>query len=193
MATQLHTQLGLDRFWAEHLPASRKRTRWDLILQALARYRLIAPGSEWRLHREWYINSAMADLLGAGFELADSEGQQAFTLSREKLRQIRRREDRIEAHIFVAFLAYALHVTLRCRLRELAPGLTPRAVLEKLAAIPMVDVHPPTTDGREIILTRYTQPEPDVGVLLRQLKLHLPPQPPPRLKVQGKLIPQRLL
>ena len=135
----------------------------------------------------------MADLLVAGFEVADSEGQLAFTLSRENLRQIRRREDRIEAHIFVAFLAYALHVTLRWRLRELAPGLTPRAVLEKLAAIPMVDVHPPTTDGREIILTRYTQPEPDVGVLLRQLNLHLPPQPPPRLKVQGKLIPQRLL
>jgi len=487
LATRLYTQLGLDRFWAEHLPASRKGTRWDLILQALASYRLIDPGSEWRLHREWFLTSAMADLLGAGFELAEihklyrcldrllphkralfdhltrrwtdlfnasyevllydltstyfesdpptnphdkrqhgysrdkrsdctqvlvalvitpegfplayevlsgnvtdnrtlrlfvrkierqygkarriwlmdrgiptevvleqmraseppvqylvgtpkgrlsvleaalvdkpwqqvregvrvkllpqagelyvlahshartakeramrrrqlkglwqrlhrlgkmrltperlwrklgaaekqwpagwrlvrvevnPEGRLAFTLNRQKLRQVRRREgcyllrthlteqdpaklwelymrlvqveeafrnlkgdlalrpichqreDRIEAHIFVAFLAYALHVTLRCRLRDLAPGLTPRAVLEKFAAIPMVDVHLPTTDGREIILTRYTQPEPEIDLLLRQLKLQLPPQPPPRLNAKQELIPQRSL
>jgi hypothetical protein len=487
LATQLYAQLGLDRFWAEHLPPSRKGTRWDLILQALVTYRLIDPGSEWRLHREWFLNSAMADLLGAGFELAEihklyrcldrllshkrmlfdhltrrwtdlfnasyevllydltstyfesepptdphdkrqhgysrdkrrdctqvlvalviapegfplayevlsgnvtdnrtlclflrkierqygkarriwlmdrgiptevvleqmrasdppvqylvgtpkgrlsaleaalvdkpwqqvregvrvkllpqagevyvlahshartakeramrrrqlkrlwqrlhrlgkmrltperlwrklgaaekqwpagwrlvrvevnPESRLAFTLNREKLRQVRRREgryllrtnlteqdparlwqlymrllqveeafrnlkgdlalrpihhqreDRIEAHIFVAFLAYALHVTLRCRLRDLAPGLTPRAVLEKFAAIPMVDVHLPTTDGREIILTRYTQPEPDVDLLLRQLKLQLPPQPPPRLNAKQELIAQRSL
>jgi transposase len=485
LATQVYAQLGLDRFWAEHLPASRKGTRWDLVLQALVTYRLIDPGSEWRLHREWFLNSAMADLLGAGFELAEihklyrcldrllphkralfdhltrrwtdlfnasyevllydltstyfesdppsdphdkrqhgysrdkrsdctqvlvalvitpegfplayevlsgnvtdnrtlrlflrkierqygkarriwlmdrgiptevvleqmrasdppvqylvgtpkgrlsalevallekpwqqvrtgvrvkllpqegevyvlahsqartakeramrqrqlkrlwqrlqrlgkmrltperlwrklgaaekqwpagwrlvrvevgSDARLTFTLNREKLRQVRRREgryllrtnlteqdpaklwelymrlvqveeafrnlkgdlalrpihhqreDRIEAHIFVAFLAYALHVTLRRRLRDLAPGLTPRAVLEKFAAIPMVDVHLPTTDGREIILTRYTQPEPDVDLLLRQLKLQLPPQPPPRLNAKQELIPQR--
>jgi hypothetical protein len=484
LATQLYTQLGLDRFWADHLPASRKGTRWDLILQALATYRLIDPGSEWRLHREWYLNSAMADLLGAGCELAEihklyrcldrllphkralfdhltrrwtdlfnasyevllydltstyfqsdppadphdkrkhgysrdkrsdctqvlvalvitpegfplayevlsgnvtanrtlrlflrkierpygkarriwlmdrglptevvleqmrasdppvhylvgtpkgrlsaleaalvdkpwrqvregvrvkllpqagelyvlahshartakeramrrrqlkrlwqrlnrlgkmrltperlwrklgaaekqwpagwrlvrvevtPEGRRAFRLHREKLRQVRRREgryllrtnlteqdpaklwelclrlvqveetfrnlkgdlalrpihhqreDRIEAHLFVAFLAYALHVPLRCRLRDLAPGLTPRAVLEKFAAVPMVDVHLPTTDGREIILTRYTQPEPEVDLLLRQLKLQLPSQPPPRLNAKQELIPQ---
>ena len=103
------------------------------------------------------------------------------------------REDRIEAHIFVAFLAYALHATLRCRLRDLAPGLTPRAVLDKFAAIPMVNLHLPTPDGREIILTPYTQPEPDVDLLLRQLKLQLPPQPPPRLNAKQELIPQRSL
>jgi hypothetical protein len=88
---------------------------------------------------------------------------------------------RIEAHIFVAFLAYALHATLRRRLRDLAPGLTSRAVLEKLRAIQMVDVHLPTTDGREIVLARYTAPEPDVTLLLRQLRLALPAQPTPRL------------
>ena len=90
---------------------------------------------------------------------------------------------RIEAHIFVAFLAYALHATLRRRLRDLAPGLTSRAVLDKLHAIQMVDVHLPTTDGREIVLSRYTQPEPDVALLLPQLRLTLPAQPPPRLSI----------
>jgi transposase len=165
----------------------------------------------------------------------DSQAQLQYTLKRDKLRQMRRREGRyllrtnlaeqdpaqlwelymrlvqvedafrdlkgdlalrpihhqklprVEAHIFVAFLAYALHVTLRRRLRDLAPGLTSRAVLEKFRAIPMVDVHLPTTDGREIVLPRYTQPDPEVGLLLRQLKLQLPPQPSPRLNTQQRL------
>jgi hypothetical protein len=93
-------------------------------------------------------------------------------------------EPRIEAHIFVAFLAYALHATLRRRLRDLAPGLTSRAVFEKLQAIQMVDVHLPTTDGREVVLSRYTQPEPDAALLLQQFHLTLPTQPPPRLSVR---------
>ena len=90
-------------------------------------------------------------------------------------------DHRIEAHIFVAFIAYCLQVTLKQRLRALAPGLTPRAVLEKLKAMQMVDVHLPTTDGRHIVLPRYTQPENDQKILLQQLKLALPPQPPPRI------------
>jgi hypothetical protein len=89
--------------------------------------------------------------------------------------------DRIEAHIFVAFIAYCLHVSLRHRLIALAPGLTPRAVLEKFAAVQMVDVHLPTTDGREIVLPRYTQPEQDLQLLLKQLRLRFPKQPPPRI------------
>jgi transposase len=96
-------------------------------------------------------------------------------------------ERRIEAHIFVAFLAYCLHVTLRARLRPLAPGLTPRAVLDKLASIQMLDVHFPTTDGRTLILTRYTQPTADQKLLLRQLKLGLPSQPPPRITAPAKI------
>jgi hypothetical protein len=90
-------------------------------------------------------------------------------------------DHRIEAHIFVAFVAYCLQVTLKQRLRALAPGLTPRAVLEKLSAIQMVDIHLPTTDGRHIVLPRYTQPDNDQQILLQQLKLTLPPQPPPRI------------
>jgi hypothetical protein len=477
LAGQLWRDLQLDRFWADRLPASRKGTRWDQILQVLAAYRLIAPGSEWRLHREWFGKSAMADLLGADFGLAEAhklyachdlllahkealfahltarwrdlfnarfdvllydltstyfevdaadlpedakrrhgysrdkrpdcpqlvialvvtpeglpmayevlpgntadsktlrmflgkieqhygkarrvwvmdrgvpteavlaemrasdppvqyvvgtpkgrlnrlekhlldkpwqEARQGvrvkllaeegelyvfahsadrvakeramrrrqlkglwkrlrqlaamsvtreellmklgaarakapaawrlvdieidkqtaaftFALNRNKLRRIRRREGRyllrtnltdndpallwqyyiqlvaveeafknlkgdlairpifhkndtrIEAHIFIAFLAYCLHVTLTRRLHALAPGLTARSALEKFAALQMIDVHIPTTDSREILLTRYTHPEPELQLLIGQLKLALPPQPPPRI------------
>ena len=97
-------------------------------------------------------------------------------------------EHRIEAHIFVAFIAYCLHVTLRARLRPLAGGLTPRAVLDKFALLQMLDVHFPTTDGRLLVLPRYTQPEADQKILLQQLRLTLPPQPPPRITVKGKLL-----
>jgi len=93
------------------------------------------------------------------------------------------REARIEAHIFIAFLAYCLHITLKRRLAALAPGLTARAVLEKFAAVQMIDVIVPTTDGRELQLTRTTQPEPDLKLLLSKLKLELPAQPPPRITV----------
>jgi Transposase DDE domain len=95
-------------------------------------------------------------------------------------------EPRIEAHIFVAFLAYCLHVTLRARLTPLAPGLTPRAVLDKFAAVQMLDVHFPTTDGRTLILSRYTELPADQKMLVQQLKLDLPPQPPPRITPPNK-------
>jgi Transposase DDE domain len=467
LACHLYGQLELDEFWAQRLPASRKGTRWDLILQALTCYRLIDPGSEWRLHRQWYTDSAMGDLLGAGYELTEihklyscldrllphkralfdhltarwkdlfeasfevllydltstyfesdppfAEGdkrrhgysrdkrfdcvqvvialivtpegfplayevlagntderatlaeflkkieqqygkaqriwvmdrgiptetvleqmrqhdppiyylvgtpkgrltryeqelteqpwqqvregvevklltdrgevyvlaqsrdrvhkersmrrrplkrlwkrlhelqemelsrdelllklgaaqQQSpsawrFWLKKARLRQVRRREgryllrtnlvdrlpsqlwefytqlvqveeafknlksdlairpifhqrlERIEAHIFVAFLSYALQVTLRRRLRDLAPGLTPRSVLEKFRTVAMIDVHLPTTDGRRVIMSRYTQPEAELQMLLRRLRLELPAQPPPRVTATGE-------
>jgi transposase len=91
------------------------------------------------------------------------------------------RLERIEAHIFIAFLAYCLHVTLGRRLHGLAPGLTARSVLEKFAAVQLIDVHVPTTDGRELQLTRYTQPEPELQLLLERLRLELPAQPPPKI------------
>jgi transposase len=90
-------------------------------------------------------------------------------------------ERRVEAHIFIAFLAYCLQITLQRRLHALAPGLTARSTLEKFAAVQMIDVYLPTTDGRELLLTRYTQPEPELQLLIHQLKLDLPPQPPPRI------------
>src|SRR5215471_4439571 len=81
LAGQLWRELELDRFWAERLPRSRKGTRWDHILQVLTSYRLIAPGSEWKLHREWFANSAMADLLGSDFGLAEATNSTPVTIA----------------------------------------------------------------------------------------------------------------
>jgi len=159
----------------------------------------------------------------------DTAGKLTFTLDRKKLRTVRRREgryllrtnlsadnpellwrcymqlvfveeafrtlkgdlglrpiyhhkaERIEAHLFVAFLAYCLSITLRQRLKALAGGLMPRVVFEKLATVQLVDVRVPTTDGRELLLVRRTEPERDVALLLARLQLELPPQPPPRI------------
>jgi transposase len=94
---------------------------------------------------------------------------------------------RIEAHIFVCFLAYCLHVTLRHQLRAKAPGLTVRQVLEKFGRMQMMDVHFPTTDGRELVFVRYTQPEKDQQMLLAQMNWELPPQSPPRITAKGEL------
>jgi transposase len=119
-----------------------------------------------------------------------TEIEAAFKLLKDDL-QVRplfhQKEGRIEAHIFVAFLAYCLSVTLRGQLRKLAAGLTARAVLDKFAAMQMVDVHFPTTDGRELVFRRYTQPEKDQKILLAQLGWELPEQPPPRISARGGL------
>lgn len=96
--------------------------------------------------------------------------------------------ERIEAHLFVAFLAYCLSITLRQRLRGLAGGLMPRAVLEKLATIQMLDVRVPTTDGRELLLVRRTEPDQEVILLLHQLGLTLPAQPPPKIRQPSSIV-----
>jgi transposase len=98
-------------------------------------------------------------------------------------------ERRVDAHILVAFLAYCLTVTLRRRLRMHAPGLTPRAVLEKLACIQMLDVSFPTTDGRRLTMPRYTEPSPEQALLLHHLNLVLPQQPPPRITSSSSSAP----
>jgi hypothetical protein len=192
--------------------AAMKVPREEMLMK-LGAARARAP-TAWRL-----VDIAM-DKAGAGF---------SYTLNRQKLRQIRRREGRyllrtnltendpallwqyytqlvaveeafknlkgdlairpifhqdehrVEAHIFIAFLAYCLQITLQRRLHALAPGLTARSALAKFAAVQMIDVYLPTTDGRELLLTRYTQPEPELQLLIQQLKLSLPPQPPPRI------------
>lgn len=96
-------------------------------------------------------------------------------------------EGRIEAHVFLSFLAYCLHTTLRNLARSVAGGLSSAAILEKLSALQMIDVHLPTTDGRRIVLSRYTLPERDVALLLAQLGLNLPEQPPPRVLADGRV------
>ena len=118
------------------------------------------------------------------FYIQLTEVEQAFKELKHELavRPIfHRNEDRIEAHIFVAFLAYCLQVTLKARLRTLAGGLTPRQALDKFKTLQMVDVHIPTTDGRELVLSRYTQPEAEHRMLLNQLRMTLPQQPPPKI------------
>ena len=98
-------------------------------------------------------------------------------------------EHRIEAHIFVAFLAFCLHATMRHKLQLKAPGLTPRSLIQQLSAIQMLDVHFPTTDGRTLIFKRYTMPNKTQKLLLAQLGLQLPKQSPPRITSQKTLQP----
>ncbi len=209
----------LKRLWARLKRLSGMRLKREALLMKLGAARADAPAA-WRL---------------IDITLAPKGGHFSFALNRQKLREVRRREgryllrtnlrgqdpadlwlfyiqlveieaafknlkddlglrpiyhqleERIEAHIFVAFMAYCLHVTLRARLKPLAGGLTPRAVLDKLAAIQMLDVHFPTTDGRTLILSRYTELNSDQKLLVRQLKLALPPQSPPRITAAGHL------
>ena len=99
-------------------------------------------------------------------------------------------EHRADAHVLIAFLAYCLQVTLKNRIMIHAPGLTPAAVLEKLATIQMVEVWIPTVDGRWLVLPRHTQPEKDVQALLDQIQLTLPSQPPPRIKAAPATLSQ---
>ena len=101
---------------------------------------------------------------------------------------------RIEAHIFIAFLAYCLHVTIGRRLKALAPGLTPRSLFEKFAAVQMIDVHIPTTDGRQLQLTRYTQPEPELTLLLDRLRTRTAgPAAPQNHRRPGRSTPPRVV
>lgn len=94
---------------------------------------------------------------------------------------------RVEGHILVAFVAYCMHVTLKALLAARAPGLTPRSALEKLGAVQMLDVHFPTTDGRELVFARYTRPEPDQQLVIDALGWEPPSQPPPRITAAGTL------
>jgi transposase len=143
----------------------------------------------WRREGRYLLRTNMTDENPAKlweFYLQLTEVEQAFKELKNdlSLRPIHHQLDhRIEAHIFISFLAYALQVTLKARLKQRAKGLTPRSVLEKFATLQMLDVHLPTSDGREITITRYTHPEKDLQLLLDQLKLNLPEQAPPRISL----------
>lgn len=147
----------------------------------------------WKREGRYLIRTNLAETDGAkiwNYYLQLTEIEEAFKDLKGDLalRPIyHQREDRIDSHILISFLAYSLHVTLKARLRLSAAGLTPRAVLEKFEAVQMLDVCIPTTDEREIVLTRYTQPEKDLQLLLDQLKMQLPDQPPPRItRIEAK-------
>jgi hypothetical protein len=96
-------------------------------------------------------------------------------------------EHRADAHVLITFLAYCLQVTLKNRLLIYAPGLTPAAVLEKLATIQMVEVWIPMVDGRWLVLPCHTVREKDVQAMLDHLHMTLPSQPPPRVKASHAL------
>jgi transposase len=143
----------------------------------------------WRREGRYLLRTNMTDENPAKlweFYLQVTEAEQAFKELKNDLsiRPIHHQLDhRIETHIFISFLAYALQVTLKARLKKRAKGLTPRSVLEKFATLQMLDVHLPTSEGREIIMARYTHPERDLQLLLDQLKLNLPGQAPPRISL----------
>jgi transposase len=135
------------------------------------------------LLRGFSAGEAAAPLWERYMQLTEIEAAFKTLKSDLQLRPIRHHvEARIEAHILVCFLAYCLSVTLRKRLQAHAPGLTSREVLETLSGILMLDVHVPLADGRELVMARYTQPEPDQQLVLQKLGWQLPPQPPPRIR-----------
>lgn len=142
----------------------------------------------WRREGRYLLRTNLTDTDPARlweFYLQLVEVEQAFKELKHDLgiRPVHHQLDRrIESHIFVSFLAYCLQVTLKARLKLTASGLTPRRVLEKFATVQMLDVHLPTTDGREVVMSRYTQPSKDLQLLLDQLKMTLPEQPPPKIK-----------
>src|SRR5512132_1860679 len=73
LACELWQQLGLDEFWQQRLPEGRETVSWEKVLRLLVVNRLLDPGSEFRVHRQWYLDSAMDELLGAGFEVAEKD------------------------------------------------------------------------------------------------------------------------
>ena len=97
-------------------------------------------------------------------------------------------DSRIEAHIFIVFIAYCLYVTLQHRSRATAPGLTARSILEQMKQLQMVDLTAPTTDGRWLLMSRFTQPNKTQALLLAQLQLPLPPQPKPHITHDLRLL-----
>jgi len=157
---------------------SLRKEKLRALRQREGRYLLRSNMSAEQPEQLWQFYMQLTQVEAAFKDLKDDLGLRPIFHQKEK---------RIEAHIFVAFIAYCLHVSLRTQLRRLAPGLTPRSVLDKFAEIQMLDVHFPTTDGRELIFRRYTQPEKDQKMLLAQLGWELPPQPPPRITSKGQL------
>ena len=124
------------------------------------------------------------------FYIQLTEVEQAFKDLKQDLaiRPIfHQKDNRIESHILVAFIAYCLHVTLKQIARQSASGLTPRSILEKFKTIQMIDVSIPTLDGRVVKMPRYTQPDTDLQLLLHQLKLYLPKQPMPTVTQEGNV------
>lgn len=176
---------GAWRFVKITLPSARQPVNRDTFQFALLKDKLKAAQDRdgYTLLRAFGAGEHAAPLWERYLQLGEIEGVFKILKSDLRLRPIRHHvEPRIEAHILVCFLAYCLHVTLRKRLAAHAPGLTPREVLATLSGLLMLDVHLPLADGRELVLPRYTQPEPEQRLVLEKLGWELPAQPPPRIR-----------
>jgi len=161
-------------------PVNRATFRFELLKTKLAE---AEARDGYTLLRAFRAGDQAGPLWERYLQLGEIEGVFKTFKSDLRLRPIRHHlGPRIEAHILVCFLAYCLHVTLRKRLAAHAPGLTPREVLATLSGILMLDVHLPLADGRELVLSRYTQPEPAQRLVLEKVGWDLPPQPPPRIR-----------
>jgi transposase len=73
LACELWQQLGLNEFWQERLPDGREAVSWEKVLRLLVVNRLLDPGSEFRVHRQWYVDSAMDQLLDSDFAVAEKD------------------------------------------------------------------------------------------------------------------------
>jgi hypothetical protein len=176
---------GAWRFVKITLPKARQPVNRDTFKFELLKDKLNEAQQRdgYTLLRAFGAGDQAAPLWERYLQLGEIEGVFKTLKSDLHLRPIRHHiEPRIEAHILVCFLAYCLQVTLRKRLEAHAPGLTPREVLATLSGILMLDVHLPLADGRELVMPRYTQPEPEQRLVLEKLGWELPPQPPPRIR-----------
>jgi len=73
LGLRLWSELRLDRFWAACLSDERGDVAWEQVVAILAINRLVAPGSEWRIHREWFLQTALDELLGVDFAAAGKD------------------------------------------------------------------------------------------------------------------------
>src|ERR671928_2039339 len=73
LACELWQQLGLNEFWQQRLPEGRERVSWEKVLRLLVVNRLLDPGSEFRVHRQWFVDSAMDELLQSDFSVAEKD------------------------------------------------------------------------------------------------------------------------
>src|SRR5579864_3039754 len=73
LACELWQQLGLDEFWQQRLPEGREGVSWEKVLRLLVVNRLLDPGSEYHVHRQWFVDSAMDELLETDFAVAEKD------------------------------------------------------------------------------------------------------------------------
>ena len=194
LCCEIWNQLSLDTFWSCRIDTAKSPVAYSKVLKLLAVNRLIKPGSEFYVHHHWFDQTAM------DFLRTNQSGKEAVELWQQYMLQCNveqafkelksdlgirpvyhHKEERVDAHIFVAFLSYCLQATLRQKLRNDASGLTSQAVLETLSRIQLLNVSIPTQDDRTLQMQRYTEAEVEHKLILEKLQLTLPPQSPPKI------------